>query len=596
MENLKSEPIICKIEDNDSSLKKFETQIRATKNKKVQDVILNYPIVYIHNWKNSEDYEVYIGESNNVVQRSKQHYADAKNKENWQNCLLESNASLYIIGHEHFNKSLTLDIENRLMLYMMSVECVKKIHNQKCNPQNKYYTENELDTIFMQVWRKLRRRDPLLFPTESSIKDSAVFKASPLHKLTSDQKSAKEIIIQKVFESLNGKAEKQLIFIEGEAGTGKTVLNSSTFYELFERAEEQEISSLQCCLIVNHDEQITVYEQIAQKLGLTDKYGEVVCKPTRFINTHNVENPIDVALIDEAHLLWTQGKQSYKGDNQLQDIIDRAKVTVVMFDENQILTTEQFWEAEMLEKFRRRAKNEGNYIELKSQLRMTADKETIDWIDEFTKNQKLNQIPHDNMGYEIKVFENPEDLDFEIESKANNEKTALSRVVATYDWEYNTKNEPKDRLKKYWEVLIGKWHKPWNYELEKELNRKQKRNIKSLSWAEQPHTINEVGSTFTIQGFDLNYVGVILGPSVKYSNGKIIFDPSESFNNKAIRNRTLSDGTKKKFGETLIQHEVRVLMTRGVKGLYIYACDDDLRNALLEVANNGTHHNRERNS
>lgn len=596
MENLKLEPIICKIEDNDASLKQFETQIRTAKNKKVQDVILNYPIVYIHNWKKSEDYEVYIGESNNVVQRSKQHYADAKNKENWQNCLLESNASLYIIGHEHFNKSLTLDIENRLMLYMMSVERVKKIHNQKCNPQNKYYTENELDTIFMQVWRKLRRRDPLLFPTESSIKDSAVFKASPLHKLTPDQKNAKEIIIQKVFESLNGKAKKQLIFIEGEAGTGKTVLNSSTFYELFEKAEEQENSSLRCCLIVNHDEQITVYEQIAQKLGLTDKYGEVVCKPTRFINTHNVENPIDVALIDEAHLLWTQGKQSYKGDNQLQDIIDRAKVTVVMFDENQILTTEQFWEAEILEKFRRRAKNEENYIELKSQLRMTADKETIDWIDEFTKNQKLYQIPHDNKGYEIKVFENPEDLDFEIESKANNEKTALSRVVATYDWEYNTKNEPKDRLKKYWEVLIGKWHKPWNYELEKELNREQKRNIKSLSWAEQPHTINEVGSTFTIQGFDLNYVGVILGPSVKYSNGKIIFDPSESFNNKAIRNRTLSDGTKKKFGETLIQHEVRVLMTRGVKGLYIYACDDDLRNALLEVANNGSHHNRERNS
>lgn len=52
-----------------------------------------------------------------------------------------------------------------------------------------------------------------------------------------------------------------------------------------------------------------------------------------------------------------------------------------------------------------------------------------------------------------------------------------------------------------------------------------------------------------------------------------IFDPSKSFNNKAIRNRTLSDGTKKKFGEILIQHEVRALMTRGVKGLYIYACE-----------------------
>ena len=124
---------------------------------------------------------------------------------------------------------------------------------------------------------------------------------------------------------------------------------------------------------------------------------------------------------------------------------------------------------------------------------------------------------------------------------------------------------------------------PWNRELEKDMERKQKRKNKTLSWAEQPQTIDEVGSTFTIQGFDLNYAGVILGPSVKYRDGKIVFDPSESFNEKAKRNRTLSDGTMKKFGETLIQHEVRVLMTRGVNGLYIYACDEELKKALEEA-------------
>ena len=85
------------------------------------------------------------------------------------------------------------------------------------------------------------------------------------------------------------------------------------------------------------------------------------------------------------------------------------------------------------------------------------------------------------------------------------------------------------------------------------------------------------------EGFDLNYAGVILGPSVKYRNGKIIFDPNESCNTKAIRNRTLSDGSKKKFGEIMIQHEVRVLMTRGVNGLYIYACDPQLRKALKDA-------------
>ena len=131
--------------------------------------------------------------------------------------------------------------------------------------------------------------------------------------------------------------------------------------------------------------------------------------------------------------------------------------------------------------------------------------------------------------------------------------------------------------------MINGWCKPWNYELKSELTPKEQRAIKNLSWAEQSHTINEVGSTFSIQGFDLNYAGVILGPSVKYRNGKIIFDPNESCNTKAIRNRTLSDGSKKKFGEIMIQHEVRVLMTRGVNGLYIYACDPQLRKALKDA-------------
>lgn len=177
----------------------------------------------------------------------------------------------------------------------------------------------------------------------------------------------------------------------------------------------------------------------------------------------------------------------------------------------------------------------------------------------------------------IRVFGTPEELEKALKEKVLDDKHKLSRMIATYDWEYDKK---KDHIEKYC-VMIGEWCKPWNRELNKELDRKSKSKNKTLSWAEQPQTIDEVGSTFTIQGFDLNYAGVILGPSVKYRNGKIIFDPEKSCHKKAIRNRTLSDGTKQKFGETLIQHQVRVLMTRGVEGLYIYACDDELRKVLL---------------
>ncbi len=300
--------------------------------------------MYIHNWEEDGEYEVYVGESNDIFKRTRQHYDLSFDRSRWQSRLAEKNASLFIIGHEHFNKSLTLDIENRLMHYMMSVEYVKHLHNLRDNPQASYYPMEELDEIFGKIWKGLRKENGILFPAESAIKDSAIYKASPLHKLTKDQERAKDLIIEKAAKARKSGEAKQLIFIDGEAGTGKTVLNSSTFYELYCMAEENN-KDLNCQLLVNHDEQITVYEQIAEKWGLTGKYGKVVSKPTAFINSHSEDEPVDVAFVDEAHLLLTQGKQSYRGKNQLKDIIDRARVTIEMFDENQILTAEQFWEA-----------------------------------------------------------------------------------------------------------------------------------------------------------------------------------------------------------------------------------------------------------
>ena len=587
-----AEPIIKKIKDNIEALTTFKQQISTSKNHKTKDIIINSPTVYIHNWKTRNHYEVYIGESNNIIQRTKQHYSKMSEKNEWQHHLSDKNADLYIIGHEHFNKSMTMDIETKLIRYLISVKDVRKVHNEKVNPQNKYYPDEEVDAIFSIIWKKLRKHNKELFPLESYIKDSAIFKASPFHKLTDEQHEAKEKILDKIFDALENNQTGQLIFIEGEAGTGKTVLNSSTFYELFCRYEEAKsdntdnlkYKTLNCFLLVNHDEQITVYRQIFNKLGIIDTYGQVVAKPTPFINTHSTNNPIDVVFVDEAHLLLTQGKQGYRGKNQLKDIIDRAKVVVVMFDEDQILTTEQYWEYKKLQAYRNHAIKNKNYIKLENQLRMNASEEVIEWINSITKDRIIKQMPEDLKDYDIKIFDDPQTLDKEIKAKASKNETKLSRIIATYDWPYS-KDSHKNCPDKYWEVKIGKWHKPWNRELEQDLSNEQKREIKELSWAEQPQTIHEVGSTFVIQGFDLNYAGVIIGPSVKYRNGHIVFDPNNSCNEKATQNRTLSDGTKKKFAAELLRHELRVLMTRGVNGLYLYACDEALREELKRSAN-----------
>lgn len=578
-------PQVIKIRDNLSSLKKFEDD------KSISVELNGYPVVYIHSWKDKGMNKVYVGESNDIFQRTRQHYDVGKTNENkWQAHINNNNSDLYIIGHEHFNKSLTLDIENRLIHYLSSVQSIDRVFNGRGNPQGSYYPVCEFDGIFSKIWRTLRSYNQDLFPTKRVIEDSAIFKASPLHKLTKDQLNARSLIIDKVEKSLVSDTRGQLIFVEGSAGTGKTVLNSSTFYEMIcnydkiydifpKSIREKKIN---CCLLVNHDEQLIVYKQIMDKLGITDEYGELVFKPTSFINNNSSENPVDVVFVDEAHLLLTQGKMSYRGKSQLKDILDRAKVVVAMFDSKQILTTEEYVAEEDLENYRNISKLNNDYINLKQQLRMQIDEQTMTWIDNFIEKGKLNKIPKLFTKYEIKIFNTPEALEIAIKEKAKSEKGNLSRLIATYDWPYIAGKNPIDN--ELWEVKIGDWHKPWNRELIKKMTSKEKKTISSLSWPEQPQTINEIGSTFTIQGFDLNYAGIIIGPSVKYRNGKIIFDSKASYNHKATRCRTMPDGNKKQFGEMFLKNELNVLMKRGVNGLYIYACDNELRNKLLECS------------
>ncbi len=571
------EPIIKKINDKEKYLKNLENNF--DNNEEEKNIIMNYPIVYIHNWESGQaEYEVYVGESNDIIKRTKEHYEKLNDKNSWQKNLKKSNSKLYIIGHEHFNKSLTLDVENKLIQYLLAVDKIKKVYNRKSNPQNEYYPKEEFEEIFDKIWRKLKEDNKELFPDKNEIIDKAIFKASPFHKLTNEQEEAKKKIVNKIIKDIDKEERGQIIFIEGEAGSGKSVLNSSTFYEtisIFDKINKEKNKKLSCYLLVNHEEQYNVYNGIMNKLGVNEKYGQVVYKPTPFLNRYTGKK-VDVVFIDEAHLLLTQGYMGYTGKNHLEDIRKIAKVVVMMFDKNQILRANQYIDIDKINKI----KEESECINLKNQLRIQANEDVIRWIDKFTKESIIEKLPEDMGNYEIKSFDTPEELEKEIKLKAQNKETKLSRMVATYDWKYNKKESKGHEYM----VKIGQWQKLWNYQLINKENSKEKKNLNKLSWAEQDITIDEIGSIYTIQGFDLNYVGVILGDSIKYDEkkNKIIYEPIKKINTKATDERTLENGEKKSFSKDFKKNEVRVLMTRGVNGLYIYACDEALRNKLRE--------------
>lgn len=150
-------PIVYDLAYNEEALKEFKENFIEAQDSKL---LLNYPTVYIVNDKDdNQSYTVYVGETNDIIRRTLEHLnADDQVRDDWKELKQSKTSQMYVIGHRHFNKSLTLDIENRLMHYLLSVEGIKHVNNRRTNPQSEYYTSDELDVIFSKIWRKLRQK------------------------------------------------------------------------------------------------------------------------------------------------------------------------------------------------------------------------------------------------------------------------------------------------------------------------------------------------------------------------------------------------------------------------------------------------------
>lgn len=582
------QPVVYKVQYNQQDAEHLDNLIRKSTTDKESNLLINYPTVYVidnpHNPKQKDTYIVYVGETNDIQRRTLQHLdEDPKGREDWDQFKAAPNSQMYVIGHKHFNKSLTLDIENRLMQYLSSVDVVSQLNNRRGNERNDYFTRDEFEPIFNKIWHRLHSLNADLFPEQKLLQESALFKASPFNKLTREQIKAKKEILAAVHNALKTDQREQLILVEGEAGAGKTVLMSNIFYDLAQSRELKPNNSLPTVsLMVPHPQQLKVYEEIYHKLHFGSK-AEVIKVPT-FINRHRPDHPVDIAFIDEAHLLLTQHSQAFygHGTNELLEVAKRAKVVLAIYDPKQVLQSTQQIEADDRKEINRITVKK---IFLHNQLRIDASPAMIHWLRKVIDEQIIDPAPEDDR-YELKVFDSPAEMEKAIDRKAkSDERNGISRMIATFDWDYSSS---KKKDKSLWEVREGTWHMPWNLQLKPDKKERHEiRGIKysDLSWAEQPHTINEVGSTYTVQGSDLNYAGLEIGPSVKYRAGRIVFDPAASKDKKAIQKRTMHDKTAKSFAEQDLKNAFNVLMTRGVHGLYLHAVDPELQAALKRAIN-----------
>lgn len=519
---------------------------------------------------------VYVGEASSIVRRTMEHLRSSDDKLN----AIKSNSDggkelLYIIGHTKFNKSSTLELEQMFMNYLLGDNKFERIYNGRNNGLSiDFYGREAYRTgIFPEIWERLYKQN--VVSSLRDVRNSALFANSPFKSLSRQQEQAKNEIGLVIAETLVNGANNKVIKIQGLAGSGKTVLMSQLFYDIWRNPypvlndDLKTQHTSKTVLLVRHEQQRRTYEQIAKKLNMGS---HVVMDVPRFIRKGKM---VDVLLVDEAHLLWSGNYGRVHKNKWKPDLIalhELARTLVVVYDPKQVISARSKIENNV-DLFNLLNGLDTKTVYLDDQWRIQANQETQKWIKDlahFEKNS-LVTIPDDE-AYDINFFD--EAKAFKEAIKIKNQDDGLSRIVATYDWQYSQKSRPKDG--KYWTVKFGTEVMPWNLELS-EVQEAQK---KQIPWQEINESIGEVGSDFTVQGIDLNYVGVILGPSIIWNEKANSLDINADFSYDHLKIRKKNGNYNTIENKAFLKNVVNILLTRGVHGTYVYAVNNELRQKL----------------
>ncbi|GME72797.1 unnamed protein product [[Candida] boidinii] len=427
-------------------------------------------------------------------------------------------------------------------------------------------------------------------------------------ELTKDQIELKSRIFKFIrgnLKIINQQGDGHSSFIiQGDPGTGKSVILNSLFNDI-QRISKSMISQgdgdkedilvgTNNYLLVNHPEMLKLYRRVCRSYPYI-KMKELE-RPTSLINKFGkLKTKADIVIIDEAHLLATNkdGYKRFYGNNHLEEIMKVSKITVIVYDDRQSLRMGNYWShdgvnGDSIERILSNTVNK-EYGYLNNQFRIKCEKDVLEWINEITTSQKINSLPRldlikremgDENAFEFKIWDNAGEMYQYILNKDS--KYGKCRIISTYDFPYKLNNGKKedDDKDKDWYVSCGD-KDPSGFRL------RWDRYIPEiqLPWSERPDTIEEVGSVYTVQGFDLNYAAVILGPCIGYDpiTESITVDPKlyeDSAGFKKCGNITQPDSVK----ERIILNSINVLLTRGVSGLSIYAYDWKLRKKLMEMS------------
>ena len=286
------------------------------------------------------------------------------------------------------------------------------------------------------------------------------------------------------------------------------------------------------------------------------------CKPNSF----------DVLLVDEAHRLNKKsGMFSNLGENQIKEIINASKFSVFFIDEHQRVTLKDNGSIAEIKKYAKYYDAAIYKMELKSQFRCDGSDGYLAWIDNTLEIRETANFDLDSK-YDFRVFDDPNELRDAIFKV--NEKNNKSRLVAGYCWNWISDSKNKSDV---FDITIPEYNFGMSWNLGN-----------STTWAIDKESVHEVGCIHTCQGLEFDYVGVIIGDDMRYEDGHIVTD----FTKRAKTDQSLKGIVKlskeagmeeaEKIADVIIKNTYRTLMTRGMKGCFVYCTDKNLSNYLKE--------------